>query len=58
MEYLMNKTFILEAADLFLEQGNYVYCLLYFDFFWGDWKIGRPFLKRYQFSFNFDKKYY
>ena len=48
----LNKTFILEADDLFLEQGNYVYCLLYFDFFGGDWKIGRPFLKRYQFSFN------
>ena len=53
----LNKTFILEAADLFLEQGDYVYCLLYFQFYGNDWKIGRPFLKKYQFSFNFDKKY-
>ena len=53
----LNKTFILEAADLFLEQGNYVYCLLHFKFYLGDWELGRPFLKKYQFSFNFDKKY-
>ena len=53
----LNKTFILEAADLFLEQGDYVYCLLYFQFYGNDWKLGRPFLKKYQFSFNFDKKY-
>ena len=53
----LNKTFILEAADLFLEQGNYVYCLLHFKFTLSEWRLGRPFLKKYQFSFNFDKKY-
>jgi hypothetical protein len=52
----LNYTFTLEADDLFLESGNYIYCLLYFYSNYEGWKMGKPFLKKYQFSFNYDAK--
>ena len=48
--------FIIEADDLFVEQGDYIFCLLFFGLYEPEWKIGKPFLKKYQFSFNYDKK--
>ena len=53
----LNYTFILEADDLFIEVDNYIVCLLYFESSKIEWSMGRPFLKKYLFSFNFDGKY-
>ena len=39
-----------------MEVGDYIFCLLYFKDENG-WKLGKPFLKKYQFSFNYDGKY-
>ena len=48
--------FIIEADDLFIEQNDYIFCLLYFETYNNKWKVGKPLLKKYQFSFNYDKK--
>ena len=53
----LNYTFILEADDLFIEVDNYIVCLLYFESNKIEWSMGRPFLKKYLFSYNFDGKY-
>lgn len=52
----LNYTFTLEADDLFVEIGNNIYCLVYFYSNTDGWKLGKPFLKKYQFSFNYDAK--
>ena len=52
----LNYTFTIDADDLFLENGDYIYCLIYFYSNYDPWKMGKPFLKKYQFSFNFDAK--
>ena len=51
--------FILEANDLFIEQNDFVYCLLYFTSYYSEkrWVMGRPFLKKYLFTINYDEKY-
>ena len=51
--------FILEADDLFIEQNGYVYCLIYFTNFYYEkrWVMGRPFLKKYLFTVNYNDKY-
>ena len=53
----LNSNFTIDADDLFLENGDYIFCLIYFRFNSEPWKMGKPFLKKYQFSFNFDEKY-
>ena len=51
----LNYNFTLEADDLFFENEDFIFCLLYFDSTWDpSWKMGKPFLKKYQFIFNFD----
>ena len=52
----LNYTFTIDADDLFLENDDYIYCLIYFYSDLDPWKMGKPFLKKYQFSFNFDAK--
>ena len=50
--------FTLEADDLFIEENGYVYCLLYFSYYQEkNWVMGKPFLKKYQFTVNYDEKY-
>lgn len=51
-------SFTLDADDLFIEENNYVFCLIYFTTSSGiSWILGKPFLKKYQFSFNYESKY-
>ena len=52
----LNFNFTIDADDLFLENGDYIFCLIYFYSNSEPWKMGKPFLKKYQFSFNFDAK--
>ena len=52
----LNYTFTLDFDDLFLENGDFIYFLIYFDY-QDYWTMGKPFLKKYQFSFNYDAKY-
>ena len=53
----LNFNFDIIADDLFLEKGNYIYLLMFFHSARGDdWIMGRPFLQKYQFIFNPDKK--
>ena len=49
--------FDLVADDLFVEKNNYVYLLMFFHYTNADdWIMGRPFLQKYQFIINPDKK--
>ena len=49
--------FSLIGDDLFFEKNNYVYLLMFFDSALGNsWIMGRPFLQKYQFFINPDKK--
>ena len=54
----LNTTFILDYNDLFIEKGDYLYFLVtnYFDYEPGYWVLGKPFLKKYLFLFNYDTK--
>ena len=51
--------FTLDANDLFFEKNEYVFCLMYFhysEYIERNWIMGKPFLRKYQFIFNPDKK--
>ena len=50
--------FILDFDDLFIEKNGYIFCLLYFPQVSLDrtWIMGKPFLKKYLFSINYDEK--
>ena len=50
--------FTLDADDLFIEENGYIFCLLYFPqvLFDKTWTLGKPFLKKYLFSINYDLK--
>ena len=53
--------FTLDADDLFIEKEGYVFCLLYFhsdQYLYKTWIMGKPFLRKYQFTFNPDLKQY
>ena len=52
----LNSNFTIDVDDLFLENGDYIFCLIYFYKSADSWKMGKPFLKKYQFSLNFDAK--
>ena len=54
----LNYNFTLEANDLFIEENNFVFCLAYFLRSESQrmWKMGKPFLKKFQFAFNYDQK--
>ena len=53
-----NYTFDLSYKDLFVEENDYIFCLLIFDLNSNNkgWTMGKPFVKKYQFFFNPDKK--
>ena len=48
-------TFEINSDDLFYQQGDFVYCLIYSESTIG-WSLGKPFLKKYQFLFNPNSK--
>ena len=53
----LNYTFTLDADDLFLEEGDFIFCLMYFYSGKINFKMGKPFFKKYQFSFNYEGNY-
>ena len=54
----LNVTFLLDYNDLFIEKGNYLYFLVVndLDYVPDYWVLGKPFLKKYLFLFNYDTK--
>ena len=54
----LNYTFELNYNDLFILKDNIYYCLIIFDFNnkLVNWKMGKPFFKKYQLSFESDRK--
>jgi len=53
----LEKEFVLNYDDLFLEKNNKIYFLIIFDTsVRNNWIFGKPFLKKYFFSFNYDQK--
>ena len=54
----LEEEFILTYDDLFLEKGNKLYFLIVFDYSNSlfTWIIGKPFLKKYFFSYNYGVK--
>ena len=55
----LEHNFTLDANDLFFEKNGYVFCLMYFhysEYIERNWIMGKPFLRKYQFIFNPDKK--
>ena len=60
----INYMFELTYDDLFIEHNDYIIFLIYFDYFQielfrgaflSEWYFGKPFLKKYCFSFDLDK---
>ena len=59
--YLMHRTlgytFEITYEDVFIEYNGRYICLIWFDISSrNNWRFGKPFLKKYFFSFNVDKK--
>ena len=53
----LEENFILTYEDLFFIKGNKVYFLVIFHRILNKvWELGKPFLKKYSFAFNFDSK--
>ena len=54
----IEEEFILTYDDLFIEKGNKIFFLVVFDYQNSliTWILGKPFLKKYFFSFNYDSK--
>ena len=51
------KTFELNFEDLFEEKNNFIFFKVFFDEEQNDiWRLGKPFLIKYFFSYNFDGK--
>ena len=54
---IFNKTFELNYDDLFVEKGEYIYFLIFFDKYkYEMWRFGKPFLRKYFFSYDLDKR--
>lgn len=52
-----NFNFTIKGDDLFVENGDYVYCLMIFeDYKKYEWRLGRPFLNKYTFMTDQDGK--
>ena len=51
----LNYTFILKKEELFLKIKNKIYFLIYFieNSHFDNWVLGKPFLKKYQFFFDY-----
>ena len=52
----LNYTFELDYKDLFIEKNDKLVLLVFFDDYGMDWKLGRPFLRKYSFLMNPDSK--
>ena len=53
----LNKTFILDFNDLFYHKNNkYYFLVIYSSFSSSYWKLGKPFLKKYQITLDLDSK--
>ena len=54
----LNMTFVLDYNDLYIERGDYLYFLVakYFEYEPEYWTLGKPFIKKYLFLFNYDSK--
>jgi len=53
----LDKEFVLNYNDLFIEKNNKIYFLIIYDnMIRSNWILGKPFLKKYFFSFNYDDK--
>ena len=55
----LEHNFTLDVNDLFFEKQEYLFCLMYFhysEYIERNWIMGKPFLRKYQFIFNPDKK--
>ena len=55
--YELNMTFSLNFKDLFEKKNNkYYFLIIHSNFSGGYWKLGKPFLKKYQITLNLDAK--
>ena len=53
----LNYNFTIKGEDLFIEKDGYVFCLMVFDDYKRyEWKLGKPFLKKYTFMLDQDAK--
>lgn len=53
----INEIFNLTYNDLFFNKGNNVYFLIVFNYLYNEiWELGKPFLNKYSFVYNFDSK--
>ena len=53
----LNKTFILDYNDVFLKENNkYYFQIIYSSFSGSYWKLGKPFVKKYQITLDLDSK--
>ena len=55
-QYDFNYTFELTYKDLFIEKNDKIILLIFFDQMRFDWRLGKPFLRKYSFLFNQDTK--
>ena len=52
-----NYNFTINGSDLFIEKGNYIYCLMVFaSYYRYDWRLGKVFLNKYTFTTDQDSK--
>ena len=55
-QYEYNFTFELTYKDLFVEKNDKIILLIFFEQRRFDWRLGKPFLRKYSFLFNQDTK--
>ena len=55
-QYELNYTFELTYKDLFYEKDDKIILLIFFDETKFDWRLGKPFLRKYSFLMNQDTK--
>ena len=53
-QFDFNFTFVLNYEDLFIEKGNKMILMIFFDDDLFDWHLGKPFLRKYSFLMNQD----
>ena len=53
---ILNQSFIIDINDLLYIEGDYIFILLIFQDDIDEWKLGIPFVQKYQFSINEDSK--
>ena len=53
----LEESFNLTYIDLFFTKGNNIYFLIVFNHLYDEvWELGKPFLNKFTFSYNFDSK--